>query len=234
MKKTARIFAYILFICSLLFPLILLVSECFGCTLELRNPTLISVVMAVISVITFDLCIAAKKPVGNIAVSVLLVLTAPLSVINTGFFIVKYESNLMIYSLAVYMLCCLSLAIIYGNPAPLQIIAVTVFCLILIPVGIGALLSLVFADFSSTTVVQTVPSPKDSHYAEVIDRDEGALGGATIVKVYEQPKLDVIAFYITKKPQTVYYGDWGEFESMNIYWKHNRCLVINSVEYDIN
>jgi hypothetical protein len=233
MKKTARIFAYILFVCSVLFPFILLVSECFDCTVELRNPTLISVVMAVISIITLDLCIAAKKPVGNQAISVILVLTAPLSVINSAFFIVKYESNLMLYSMAVYMLCCLLLAIIYGNPAPLQIIAVTVFCLILIPVGLGTFFSLLF-DWSSNTVVQTVPSPKKYHYAEVIDHDEGALGGATIVKVHEPPKLDVIVFYISKKPQTVYYGDWGEFETMRIQWKTERCLVINSVEYDID
>ena len=30
-----------------------------------------------------------------------------------------------------------------------------------------------------------------------------------------------------------YFGEWGEFENMQNYWKDDNCLVINSVEYRI-
>ena len=36
------------------------------------------------------------------------------------------------------------------------------------------------------------------------------------------------------KPQTVYIGEWGEFKNMRIYWKNDECLVINSMEYEID
>ena len=41
----------------------------------------------------------------------------------------------------------------------------------------------VFKDFSKKTVVQTIPSPSGKYYAQVIDDDQGALGGNTIVEV---------------------------------------------------
>lgn len=45
--------------------------------------------------------------------------------------------------------------------------------------------------------------------------------------------INAIIFKIEKKPQRVYFGDWGEFVNMQIYWKDDGCLVINSVEYEI-
>ena len=41
----------------------------------------------------------------------------------------------------------------------------------------------VFKDFGKKTVVQTIPSPSGKYYAQVIDDDQGALGGNTIVEV---------------------------------------------------
>lgn len=31
----------------------------------------------------------------------------------------------------------------------------------------------------------------------------------------------------------VYYGAWGEFENMEIYWKDENSLVINEKEYSV-
>ena len=45
--------------------------------------------------------------------------------------------------------------------------------------------------------------------------------------------LDLFIFRITKNPQRIYRGDWGEFEDMEIFWKDENCLVIDSVEYSV-
>lgn len=67
----------------------------------------------------------------------------------------------------------------------------------------------------------------------MIDRDEGALGGSTRVDVYEKGVIYTPLFEISKKPQIVYFGSWGEFENMTIHWKNDTCLVINGKEYEI-
>lgn len=67
----------------------------------------------------------------------------------------------------------------------------------------------------------------------MIDSDQGALGGDTLVDVYEKSAINAILFKIEKKPQRVYSGGWGEFNNMQIYWKDDECLKINSTEYKI-
>lgn len=81
--------------------------------------------------------------------------------------------------------------------------------------------------------MKTVESPSGKYYAQVIDSDQGALGGDTLVDVYQDCEKTALIFKVDKKPQRVYSGDWGEFENMQIDWKDDNCLVINSVEYEI-
>lgn len=67
----------------------------------------------------------------------------------------------------------------------------------------------------------------------MIDSDKGALGGDTLVDVYEKSGINAILFKIEKNPQRVYFGEWGEFNNMQIYWKDDECLMIDSTEYKI-
>lgn len=117
-------------------------------------------------------------------------------------------------------------------------IILAIVCMFFIPVVLLLFVTvigytLVFGNIAKNTVVQTVESPCGKYYAEVIDSDQGALGGDTIVNVYEKNGIYYNIFKIKKKPQRVYSGEWGEFQNMEIYWKDEQCLVINSVEYEI-
>lgn len=82
---------------------------------------------------------------------------------------------------------------------------------------------------SENTVVMTQESPEGTYFVQVIDSDQGALGGATLVEVYENRKI----FGRYKKVERVYMGEWGEWQTMNIYWKDEHCLVINDREYRV-
>lgn len=90
-----------------------------------------------------------------------------------------------------------------------------------------------FGNIGVNTVVKSIKSPNGLYYAEVIDSDQGALGGDTLVYVYKNKEINALVFKICEQPQRAYYGEWGEFENMDIYWKNDSCLVINSVEYEI-
>lgn len=81
----------------------------------------------------------------------------------------------------------------------------------------------------SETVVMTVESPDGTYFAQVIDSNQGALGGATIVDVYKNQSF----LGKHKKVDRVYIGQWGEYRDMILYWKSEHCLVINGIEYHI-
>ena len=79
------------------------------------------------------------------------------------------------------------------------------------------------------TVVKTLDSPGGTYYAQVIESNHGALGGATYVEVYKSRGF--LGWH--KKVDRVYTGKWSEAQNMDIYWKDDRCLVINGAEYPI-
>lgn len=77
---------------------------------------------------------------------------------------------------------------------------------------------------------------KKNYYAQVIASNQGALGGDTLVDVYQNSGVNINLLFlkIYKKPQRVYIGEWGEFENMEIHWQSESCLVIDDEEYFIH
>ena len=108
----------------------------------------------------------------------------------------------------------------------LSLLCICFFCVVLF-------FRLLFGNFGENTVVKTVESPNKEYYAEVIDSDQGALGGNTFVDVYEKSIIKTPILTVCKKPKRIYSGKWGEYKKMQIYWKDDTCLVINSVEYKL-
>ena len=72
----------------------------------------------------------------------------------------------------------------------------------MMPVCIIGLFMVLLGNLSSNTVVKTVKSPDCSYYAEVIDNDQGALGGATYVNIYENKVYFFGFFAVQKKSST--------------------------------
>ncbi|MBR6646856.1 MAG: hypothetical protein IKL09_05000 [Clostridia bacterium] len=115
-----------------------------------------------------------------------------------------------------------------------KVIVSVLFILMTAFVIFFAFMMQLFGIIGQNTVIQTIESPDKNHYAQIIDSDQGALGGDTLVIVYEKREIDTFIFKLKDKPQRVYLGEWGEFKNMQMYWKDDTCLVINSVEYAIS
>ncbi len=107
---------------------------------------------------------------------------------------------------------------------------------ILIPIGAvlttyGIISCAIFfgliASIGSNTVVETAYSPDGKMYAELINSDQGALGGDTIIKVYK-----VNSFDIFRNGETVYIGEWGKFEYLDLSWEDNDTLLVYNSRYD--
>lgn len=232
MKKTISILMCVLFVLTILYPAGIIITTCFGYRFELISISAFAVAIALLSVWIIVLDRICKYPENKIMWFLSAIIT-PFSLINALFYIIKCPHIWVIASVLFSAGCCCYLAIKYGKPFALKIAILVLSALMILPIGFLSFIALVFGNIAQNTVVQTVASPNGEYYAQVIDSDQGALGGDTLVNVYQKSIINAFLFKIEKKPQRVYTGDWGEFENMHIYWKDDQYLVINSVEYEI-
>lgn len=233
MKKAIIVLSCLLFTLIILLPAGVLCFACFGYTFELKNSFAFAIIIAILSVCTVVFSLITKDAIKNRTISVLLAIITPLSLANAALFIFKCSTIGVITSVFISAGCCCYLTVKHGKPDTLKIIASALAALMVLPIVFFSFSALIFGNIGQNTVVQTVESPSGKYYAEVVDSDQGALGGNTLVDIYEKSGIDSILFKIEKKPQRVYSGEWGEFENMEIYWKDEHFLVINSIEYEI-
>lgn len=233
MKKATAVLSCLLFTLIILFPTGVWVSACFGYTFELINSSAFAIIIAILSVCTAVFSLITKDAVKNKTISVLFAIITLFSLVNAILYIFECSTVGVITSVFISVGCCFFLTVKHGKPAALKITALVLSALMVLQIGFFSFISLIFGNIGQNTVVQTVESPGGKYYAEVVDSNQGALGGDTLVDVYEKSGINSVIFKIEKKPQRVYVGEWGEFKNMEIYWKDEQCLVINSVEYEI-
>lgn len=232
MKRTISILSYVLIACIAIVPLGIAALSCFGYTFTDFSVSAFAVVDAVLAVCVVKLNAANENTIKNKAICILLAIVMPLSLVNVSICLDRQSHVLVLISGWVCICCCGYLTIKYAKPKILKIVALILAGLLAMPIGLFSLFA-VFFPIGQNTVVKTVESPSGRYYAQVIDSDQGALGGDTIVNVHEKSVINLLLLQIEKKPQQVYFGDWGAFKNMKIYWKNDHCIVVNSVEHEI-
>ena len=199
----------------------------------LYSDLLFAVVLAAFSCI-FTVSIFCQHtvlcPNGGIFAALLL----PFSVLNLMCFVLA-ESNWLILFLSVLpCICSFTLFIRYARPQGLAVTAalLAIFWAAL-TFFLGWLIA-IFAGFGKNTVVKTLPSPWEYHLAQVVDSDQGALGGNTVVKViHKERDIFLLAGRFVKKPSPVYAGEWGEADGIALAWTDEHTLYIDGVPHRI-
>ena len=97
----------------------------------------------------------------------------------------------------------------------------------LLMILIVALTYLNMFNLRKETVVKTLESPSGNYYAEVVDCDQGALGGSTIVYVHERG-LSTFLFGIERR-MIFFKGQWRAYENMDIHWEEDDVLFIDDL-----
>lgn len=233
MKKSISVLGYVLFALVVLLPFGTLLTACFGYTFELASITAFAAVTALLSVCLTVLSVKEKEAIDGGVVKVLFALITPLSLVNTVFYLFADSRIWDIACLCVCTVCSVILSVKHGKPLALKITSLVLSALMVLPIAILVFFGLTFGRIGQNTVINSVASPNKAYYAEVIASDQGALGGDTVVNVYENKEINALLFKIAKQPQTVYLGEWGAFETMEIYWEDEHRLVIDSQEYAI-
>lgn len=231
MGKMRSVFLWTLLTLLLLLPLGTPLSAIFGYRFILASAQGFAIAIAVIAGLTVLFHIRCAEE-GDLFVH-LRCLLPPLSVISGFFYILSCHKPLVVICALVTVVCCFFLAITVKKKTSLNIIAICLSLAMLLPMGFMAFIACIFGSLGKDTVVQTVVSPNQAYCAQVIDSDHGATGGATIVRVCQKSTLDATLFRIEKRPKIVYRGQWGVYKTMNIRWKNDRCLIINSREYEV-
>ena len=226
MKKAIPILEYVLFTLVILLPVGLVLTACFGYRLELRNDCIGAVAAAVLSVCGTALGGLSKAVTRH---KLLRGMFLPVSLFDAVYCLNHCFKGWVIAVILVCTGCSCFLTIQYGKMTSQKMAGLLLSALI----GFFGLMALLFGNFGQSTVVQSLESPGGAYYAEVIDDDQGALGGATLVYVYENKQMDLMIARIFPKPREVYWGRWGEYKHMKIWWKDDTHLVINSVEYEM-
>lgn len=169
----------------------------------------------------------------EVVIGALSAFITPAAMVNAVYCILKYGGMIVLISLLVSIVCSVIITVRSGAPLVLKGVSLGLSSIMIAPAIIIITFSLILGPFSENTVVKTVTSQNGTYYAEVIASSQGALGGDTLVEVYKKG-IDNRICKIVKKKGRVYWGEWGEFDYMVIYWKNDECLVINSKEYNIN
>jgi len=233
MKKAIGILMYLLIALTVLYPAGVIITSFFGYRFELISVSAFAIVLAVLSACILVLDFNCKDtPVNNI-LRILLAIITPISLINAVFYILACPQIWVIAGILFSTVCCCYLTLKYGKPLVPKIIALGLSALMIMPIGYLSFFALVLGNFGQTTVVQTVVSPSGKYYAQVINSDQGALGGSTYVDVCQNLVINALIFKIEKKPRTVYVGDWFEYKNIQIYWENDNRLVVNSFVYQI-
>ncbi len=92
----------------------------------------------------------------------------------------------------------------------------------------------VFGSIGISEVKDTCTSPEGKFRAEVVQINQGALGGDTVVYAYDcEKEIDLHFVKVFRMPETVYVGEFFDCENMEIEWINYDTLLINGKEYNI-
>ncbi|MBE6812319.1 MAG: hypothetical protein E7523_05505 [Ruminococcaceae bacterium] len=229
MEKATRLATYFLFALTAFFPAASALTAVFGYKITLRYIPVFAMILAVLSAgsIMGHLIYKPKK------MFVLTAVLALVSIVNAALLIFTCNTPTVIIGTLFSAICCCLLPAVHAKRLAVRITALVLSVLMLLPCCYCGFIFLIFGNIGQNTVVQSAVSPDGTLCAEVIDSDQGALGGNTLVQVRETYSFDAGIFEISKKAQRVYMGEWGEFKDMEIEWKYDNCLSVNGHEYAI-
>lgn len=218
-----------------LLPLGTWITGRMGYSFSLRNYAVSAIVLAVVSVAAIVIVCMDKAGEAVLAGRVFSLLLLPVSLINWFYYVLLSPWKFTVLCMVVCSACALTYMLKYTKQKAAKIITSVICMIILIPLCFLSFLFVLFSDFGSTTVVETVYSPDRAYKVEVISSDQGALGGDTYVNLIdEQAEMDFYMFRISKKSKRLYSGAWDAYQNMEIYWEDNRTLVINDEEFRVD
>lgn len=229
MKKVYSVLVWILLVLLAVAPLGVGITAIFGYEFKLINYWAFAIAEMVIGTVLVLLTIITKETVEDKLSQILFSVITPCALINTICYIDACGKTWLVLSL---LLCigCGYLTIRHGV-APVRAGALVLTAALVLPVCLICVVLSAVGNAQVNHVVKSVDSPNGTYYAQVINSDQGEMGGDTIVKVYVTKEFDAGIFKISRKPLRLYVGAKDEYKTMELEWIGEDRLRIDSKEY---
>ena len=232
MKKTILLLS-VLLVMLICYPVLVISGWAKGFSVTVKYPVLTFVILTLLFAALSLYLLLTKEKTVNMATSVLSGLLVPMSTVWLLTSVWENRSFLILLLAVVWIGFSYALMFVYGKESFLKGVVTGLtslaLAILLLVLGFISLFS-----FGRITVIQTLYSPQGTYYAELIDDDQGALGGNTLVEVYDtRKKVDLGFLTVQKKPQQVFIGRWGLFETMKLEWESEQILRINGKRYEV-
>ncbi len=231
MKNLSLVILWLLVCLIIILPISKIMLSVFDYSLEFISYPGFAVFTALLSLAATGLLFIVKEMPQSTALSVFSAILPFFAFLNSGIYLLNSTNHITIVSMVVTVFCSFVICIRHSHLAVLKVISLILASLAVIPMIFLTFIVFTFGRIATVTVVDTVYSPDGAYYVEVIDSDQGALGGDTFVELYEKSAVDLFFIRISKKPERIYHGDWGAYKKLDIYWKDENTVVIGSSEY---
>ena len=229
-RKLNEVLCVILLLTNSFVPVCSLIATTINFKFELKRYIAFAAVSEIISVVCAFLL--TKKADVSKTVCVTAGINLPVSVINWGIFLFKSSDVITTVLIIINFICSLIIFIKVTRKSSLKTAITAVASFFAVILIVFTPFYFLIANFGKTTVYRTVESPDSTYRAEIVDSDNGALGGNTVVKVFNDKKnYDFFIFRFYENPEIVYIGDWGKFDSLNVYWSDVNTLTVEDETY---
>lgn len=225
MKKIPILFLVI----QALYPVCYFCAKLFGWTLVLNNPFVYPAVEAILSIAMTITAVRRKAEFAK-REKVLASIALPVGLLN-GLMLILAEGS--IAAALIGMACCFVMYSKGRRPKGLRVLTGILSAVLTLAVVVLLPAALIFGDFGASTVLKSIPSPNGRYTAQIVDVDQGALGGNTTVRVRRSSGLFRAIESICGFEKTAYIGDWGIGDALNPEWMDGDSLKIDGEIYDL-
>lgn len=234
MKRYYVCIAVLLIVSQSVLPALKLIAIFFGWRLSVLNGLAFAVPMAVVSVAAAAIYIKGKGDVDMGKGECFCTSTAlPLSLINF-LMLPAFQSVAMVVATVANCFWCLVIYICCGGSKWLRRFTAIAAIVLTVAVVGASLLHVVFSDFGLTEVVRSEASPDGTYTANVINVDQGALGGDSVVRVQRVRLFGVPLDDVVCLDRRVWLGDWGTTHLIGMHWVDDNTLMIQGEEHDFH
>jgi len=235
MKSNANVVGLI---CSalggvLLLPVANLIVSAFGWSIRLTHPSLYKGIIACAELYVSIKLLKMRKYLSGIQKKCLSVIAPMVMIISFISLLPGMNDYIAWTSIVVIQFSCI-LILHAGRQKHVFNILCNVLAIPLIVI-ISVFLSVGFfmVDFGYSEVVREIVSPDEKHIIEVVNIDQGALGGDTAVYVVKNPTLFVPFGHLFTLENLIYRGEWNTWDDLKIEWIDRNTAIVNGVEHRI-
>lgn len=216
-------------------PFIAIQVDSVGFTFELYYPLVTYAVLVVLELLVFAGIRYCKVELGELAkvFTAVFLLISVVGIGGYGTFLADWD-----YSFAVFILLALisviGAAVVMFHEVPEKVvkIAFTITSLVVgAVVWLFLFMCLFFGNIGVSKVMHSKQSPDGKYVAEVIDDDQGALGGYTIVQVKSNESFSFLIGRMYKDPVSLCRRGWGLWDEIEFEWVDEDTLLIDGTEY---